>query len=87
MNIKVEEIEFLAELFDSIERQTFTDFDVVISDHSKDDVIQDSGVVIVTTTLRLLILETQTGRGFQAPNTDCAIENAEGKIIKTDLSG
>ena len=33
-------VEFLAELFDSIERQTFTDFDVVISDHSKDDVIQ-----------------------------------------------
>ena len=33
-------VEFLAELFDSIERQTFRDFDIVISDHSKDDVIE-----------------------------------------------
>ena len=45
----------LAELFDSIERQTFRDFDIVISDHSKDDLILNSGVVIVTMTLRLLM--------------------------------
>ena len=50
-------VEFLAELFDSLERQTFTDFDITY-------------------------IGNPNGRGFQAPNTDCAIENAEGKIIK-----
>ena len=57
-------VEFLAELFDSLERQTFTDFDIVISDHSKDDTIK-SGVVIVTMTLRLLISKTQMGVVFK----------------------
>ena len=32
---------YLEKLFDTIANQSFKDFDIVISDHSKDDVIQE----------------------------------------------
>ena len=34
-------VAYLGDLFDSLARQTFENFDVVISDHSKDDVIME----------------------------------------------
>ena len=74
-------VEFLAELFDSIERQTFRDFDIVISDHSKDDVIQE-WCRHCHYDFEITYIRNPNGRGYQAPNTDCAIENAEGRIIK-----
>ena len=74
-------IEFLAELFDSIERQTFTDFDIVISDHSKDDVIQE-WCRHCHYDFDITYIRNTNGRGYLAPNTDCALENAEGKILK-----
>ena len=76
-----EGVRYLDELFFTLSIQTFQDFDVVISDHSKDDEImnycRDCDYDFDITYIR-----NPNGRGYQAPNTDCAIENAEGRILK-----
>jgi glycosyltransferase involved in cell wall biosynthesis len=74
-------VKYLSELFDTIECQTFTDYDIVISDHSKDDEIynfceQNSEKFEIT------YVRNENGRGYQAPNTNCCLEFAEGKILK-----
>jgi len=74
-------VTYLVELFDSLARQTFTDFDVVISDHSVDDVIME-WCRHCHYDFEITYIKNPNRRGYQAPNTDCAIENAEGRIIK-----
>jgi len=74
-------VSYLGDLFDSLARQTFQDFDVVISDHSKDDVIME-WCRHCHYDFRITYLKNPNGRGYQAPNTNCAIENAEGRILK-----
>ena len=74
-------VTYLAELFDSLARQTFTDFDVIISDHSKDDVIME-WCKHCHYDFEITYIQNPNGRGLQSTNTNCAIENAEGKIVK-----
>jgi len=74
-------VQYLSELFNSLAVQTFQDFDVVISDHSKDDVIMD-WCRHCHYDFDITYIKNPNGRGYQAPNTDCALENAEGKILK-----
>lgn len=72
---------YLSELFNSLALQSFTDFDVVISDHSKDDMIME-WCRHCHYDFEITYIKNPNGRGYQAPNTNCAIENAEGKIVK-----
>lgn len=76
-----EGVKFLSELFNSLEKQTFQDFDIVISDHSKDDNIykfcKDSSQEFEITYIR-----NENGRGYQSTNTNCVLQNAEGRILK-----
>ena len=74
-------VQYLTELFDSLACQTFQDFDVVISDHSKDDVIME-WCRNCPYDFEITYISNPNGRGYLAPNTDCALENAEGKILK-----
>ena len=74
-------VKYIDELFASLAKQSFTDFDVVISDHSKDDVIMEY-LRDCEYDFDITYVKNPNGRGFQAPNTDCAIEHAEGRIIK-----
>lgn len=74
-------VRFLSELFDSLSTQTFQDFDIVISDHSKNDDILN----FCQTTekeFEITYIKNPNGRGYQAPNTNCALQNAEGRILK-----
>ena len=34
-------VKYLTEVFSSLKNQTFQDFDIVVSDHSKDDLIRN----------------------------------------------
>lgn len=74
-------IYFLSKLLDSIEMQTFKDFNIVISDHSRNEDImnfcRDSDYDFEFT-----YIKNVNGRGYQASNTNCALEYAEGRIIK-----
>lgn len=78
---KGEGVKYLNELFKSLLTQTFQDFDVVISDHSKDNEIMNF-CRECDYDFQITYIRNSNGRGFQAPNTNCALENAEGKIIK-----
>lgn len=78
---KGEGVKYLSELFDSLKTQTFQNFDIVISDHSADMEImnfcRDSDYDFEVT-----YIQNPNGRGYQAPNTNCALENATGRILK-----
>lgn len=74
-------VKYLSELFDSLKVQTFQNFDVVISDHSKDTEIMNF-CRECDYDFEIIYIQNPNGRGFQAPNTNCALENAEGRIIK-----
>ena len=78
---KEQGVKYLVDIFDGLRKQTFQDFEVVISDHSKDDVIQDfcegSGKEF-----DIIYMKNPNDRGFQASNINCVMENAEGRIIK-----
>lgn len=78
---KSEGVKFLSQLFDSLKKQTFKNFDVVISDHSKDSEIMNF-CRKCEYDFEITYIQNPNGRGFQAPNTNCALENAEGKILK-----
>ena len=72
-------VRFLAELFSSLERQTFQDFDIIISDHSRNDEIKN---YCQSTDFDILYVSNPNGRGYQSTNTNCALEHAEGRILK-----
>ena len=72
---------YLEKLFDTIANQSFKDFDIVISDHSKDDVIRE-WCRNCDYDFDITYIKNPNGRGSLAANTNCAIENAEGKILK-----
>lgn len=78
---KGEGVKFLSELFKSLSTQTFQDFDIVISDHSQDDLIMNF-CRDTEHNFEITYIQNPNGRGFQASNTNCALENAEGRIIK-----
>ena len=74
-------VKYLADIFDSLRKQTFQDFDIVISDHSEDDVIHDFCEEI-SKEFSIIYLKNLNDRGFQGSNINCVMENAEGRILK-----
>jgi len=74
-------VKYLADIFDSLRKQTFQDFDIVISDHSEDNVIHDFCEEI-SKEFSIIYLKNPNDRGFQGSNINCVMENAEGKILK-----
>ncbi len=73
--------EFLDFLFRTIEFQTFKDFEVVVSDHSKDDTLVD---VIDNFKYKFDIryIKNKNDLGNGPANTNHALRNCSGDIIK-----
>ena len=73
--------EFLDFLFRTIELQTFKDFEVVVSDHSKDDILVD---VIDNFKYKFDIryIKNKNDLGNGPANTNNALRNCSGDIIK-----
>lgn len=74
-------IEFLEFSFEKISNQSFTDFEVVISDHSIDDTISKV-CEKWSTKLNLKYFINEKGRGVISPNINHAMKNCSGKWIK-----
>jgi hypothetical protein len=75
-------VEYLDYSLNIIAQQTFTDFEVVISDHSQNEDIKNlceqwSQVIDIK------YYKNEIGRGSIAPNLNNAIRNSSGKYIKT----
>jgi len=74
-------VKYLTDIFNGLRKQTFQDFEIVISDHSKDNVIQEfceeSG-----DEFNIVYMKNPNDRGFQGSNINCVMENAEGRILK-----
>jgi glycosyltransferase involved in cell wall biosynthesis len=74
--------EFLKDLLDSIEFQSFKDFEVVISDHSSnDDILNLSNTY--SDRFNIIYIKNELDRGNSPSNTNNAILNSNGEIIKT----
>ena len=74
-------VEYLDYSLNIIAQQTFTDFEVVISDHSQNDDIKN----LCETWNKIISVKyykNDTGRGFIAPNLNNAIKLSRGKYIK-----
>ena len=78
---KGEGVKFLSELFEGLRKQTFQDFEIVVSDHSVDDKIRDY-CFEQSEDFAITYLKNPNGRGYQGDNINCAMENAEGRILK-----
>ena len=74
-------VKYLDDIFSGLRKQTFQDFEVVVSDHSKDDVIQDF-CETMSEEFNITYMKNPNDRGFQASNINCVMENAEGRILK-----
>ena len=68
-------------LFKSIEIQTFKDFEIIISDHSKSDIIKDE--CENWPDLNIKYYKNYQGVGSAAMNLNFAISKATGEYIKT----
>jgi glycosyltransferase involved in cell wall biosynthesis len=73
--------EFLGQLFESLRRQTFQDFEVILSDHSRDSVIQET-CRKWTPVLPIRYLHNPVLRGNASANLNKALKAATGDIIK-----
>lgn len=74
-------VKYLSELLDTLRTQTFKNFDIVISDHSIDDEIMNY-CESVSDEFDITYAKNPNGRGNLGPNTNCALELAEGTICK-----
>lgn len=74
-------MEYLEYNLTSIKNQTCTDLEVIISDHSTDEVIEQY-VRRWNQLLNIKYVKCEVGRGSIAPNINNAIQNARGKYIK-----
>jgi glycosyltransferase involved in cell wall biosynthesis len=74
-------VKYLTDIFDGLRKQTFQDFEIVVSDHSKDNVIQDF-CEESSKEFTITYMKNPNDRGFQASNINCVMENAEGRILK-----
>jgi glycosyltransferase involved in cell wall biosynthesis len=72
---------FLKESLDILAAQDFRDFEVVVSDHSKDDAIEKL-CGSYGDTLRVTYARNERGRGNLGANFNNAILHAKGKVIK-----
>ena len=73
--------EFLDDLFRTLEIQTFQDFEVVVSDHSKDDKLVDV-IDEFQHKFNILYVKNKNDRGNGPANTNNAIDKCSGDIIK-----
>jgi glycosyltransferase involved in cell wall biosynthesis len=73
--------EFLKFSLDRINKQSFKDFEVVISDHSTDDTILEI-TKLWENRLNLKYIRNDKGRGIISPNINVAMEKCEGEWIK-----
>jgi glycosyltransferase involved in cell wall biosynthesis len=78
---KGEGIDYLKDNLNSIKNQTFTDLEVVISDHSIDNSLQDF-VELWKDILNIKYIKYDKGRGLISPNVNNTFRNATGKYIK-----
>lgn len=72
---------YLAVLFESINRQTYKDFEVIVSDHSQDDVVM-SVCEKWGKEFEVRYYRNLEGRGNASININNAIRRADGDIIK-----
>lgn len=72
---------YLNELIDSIRKQTFKNFDIVISDHSIDDEISEF-VKTLKDEFEIFYIKNSNNRGNGSSNTNSAIQSAKGEIVK-----
>ena len=73
--------EFLKFSLDRINKQSFKDFEVVVSDHSTDDTILEI-TKLWENRLNLKYIRNDKGRGIISPNINVAMEKCEGEWIK-----
>jgi len=73
--------EFLDDLFRTIEIQTFKDFEVVVSDHSVNDDLLET-INQFKDKFEIVYIKNDKQRGNGPANTNNAIENCSGEIIK-----
>lgn len=73
--------EFLDDLLRTIEIQTFNDFEVVISDHSQNDQVLNI-LDEYKNKFDIVYLRNENDRGNSSSNTNNAIDNCSGEIIK-----
>ena len=73
--------EFARFQFEKLLKQTYRNFEVVISDHSKDDVIEKV-CKEYKDNLNILYIRNESGRGFSSYNINNAIRYCRGDIIK-----
>ncbi|HTK33042.1 MAG TPA: glycosyltransferase family A protein [Candidatus Paceibacterota bacterium] len=74
-------VEFLTHSFDMLTQQTFTDFDIVISDHSADDAIELLCKKYADK-LDIHYFKNTEKRGNSSANINNAIQKSTGKLIK-----
>lgn len=72
----------LKDLFESISKQTFKNFDVVVSDQSIDNEIEKT-CEVYKNIFEIKYIKNNTKRGNGPANTNNSIINADGDIIKT----
>jgi glycosyltransferase involved in cell wall biosynthesis len=73
--------DFLEFSFERLKKQTFSDFEVVISDHSVDDTIKDICDKWAED-INIWYYRNEHGRGIISPNINVAMSKARGKWIK-----
>lgn len=73
--------EYLRHSFDIMCNQTFSDFEVVVSDHSEDDRIA-SLCEEYSKHLEISYLKNEEDRGNSSANLNNALDNANGEILK-----
>ena len=78
---KGEGVKYLSELLDTLQLQNFDDFNVVVSDHSVDDKIYDL-CKEKSKLFEIIYVRNEHGRGNLGPNTNVALENGTGRILK-----
>jgi len=79
--IKGKGVEYLEHSFNIIAQQSFTDYEVVISDHSEDDDIENL-CKSWSSMMNIKYFRNSNGRGKIAPNMNNAIEHSSGLFIK-----
>jgi len=72
---------YLRSSFENFTSQTFTDFEVIISDHSKDESIKELCVEYANS-FNLTYIKNNSHRGSSSANINNAIKNANGQWIK-----
>lgn len=71
---------FLNQLLTSLKEQTFTDFEIIISDHSKDNKIEDLSRTFPD--LNVVYIKNSCNRGNSPANLNTGLRYAKGEIIK-----